>query len=72
MSLHLVQIFFTDARTFITCLLYYTFSCHYLDLWAAGLFEPVDDTPASQIIWGEFNKHLVTWKNLDKILPHPP
>jgi len=51
-------------------LLYGLFST--VDRWAFGLFESIDDPPACQIIRGQLDKHLVTRKNLDKILPHPP
>src|SRR5712692_9309715 len=70
--LHLSQIFFTDDRTFIPCLRNHPR--------APGptpaptprrrSFEPVDDSPARQVVGRQLHLHPVARQDTDKVLTH--
>src|ERR1700761_5449594 len=66
MILHLSQIFFTDARTFMML--------PFPELCALSavpcLLVAIDDAPACQIVRAQFHRDPVSRENTDKILPH--
>src|SRR5438270_6829905 len=64
--LHLSQIFFTDALTFIIS----RFPCSTGTPACALLFVPVHNSSASEIVRREFHRDLVTGKNANKVLAH--
>jgi hypothetical protein len=71
MTLHLSQIFFTDARTFITSLQPSAISRqeNLFDI-ERGLFVSVNNSSAIQIVGRELNCHFVARQDADKILAH--
>jgi hypothetical protein len=70
MTLHLLQIFFTDARTFICCCPSPRIHLRRGYQKNQTLFVAVNNPTAIQVVWTQFDGHAVTWKNADKILAH--
>ena len=83
MTLHLSQIFFTDARTFIEPL-HLLDSKHHAALTVflsitriqakekIGLLIPVDDSTSIEVIRTEFNRDPVARQDADEIFTHSP
>jgi hypothetical protein len=47
------------------------FSAHsFLARLSKNLFVAVNDPPAIQVVWTQFDGHAVTWKNADEVLAH--
>lgn len=69
MTLHLSQIFLTDALTFISASFAFSLQLR-VSLWMR-LLEAIYDAPARQVIWREFNKYLIARQNLNEVLSHP-
>src|SRR5208283_5248383 len=66
MTLHLSQIFFTDARTFITQ------PSAVSDQPTANQksFVPIHNSPAIQVVGRKLHRDLVPWQNADEVLAH--
>ena len=65
-----MQIFFTDARTFIFPLHALFGGPTILLFRAAALLVTVNDPAARQIVGRKLHRHAVTRKNANEILPH--
>ena len=68
MTLHLSQIFLTDALTFISASFASSLQLK-VSLWMR-LLEAIYDAPARQVIRGKFDKDFIPRQNLDKVLSH--
>src|SRR4029077_4515107 len=63
--LHLSQIFFTDALTFMI-------ADSFFALRSRVLLVTVDDASASQVVRRKLHRDLVPRQDTDKVLAHPP
>src|ERR1700757_2050569 len=66
MILHLSQIFFTDARTFIKSAL----SRRQLLATTTQLFVAIHDAAAVQVVWGKLDRHFIARQDANEILAH--